>query len=386
MVGRARELAEGRRLLREAEAGTGGLLVLRGEGGIGKTRLIQELAGEAARRKIRVAAAEASLLDRARPFGAVADALGVSARSPDASLAELARRIDGYGHGASRVDRALLEDIPVEVHRLVEDLVGVFESRCTAAPLMLLIDNLHWLDNSSLVLLRRLAPLARQYPALIVLTSRPSDRTEVAATVLAAQRAGGTLLDLGPLADDLVLALAGELAGHPPGARLASPAGPRGGQPALRGGTPRGAAAGQAGPRHAGRAGRSCGGPPPASLTVSILHRLALLPRELIELLRVAAVCGHAVDPAELALLSGRDALEVAESLRAAERAGIMEVRGEHLWFRHELIHDALYNDWPRPVARGLHQRARHPAGSRQAHHPGGWPITCGVVPPTATW
>lgn len=340
MVGRAAELAEAFRLLAAAEAGSGGLLILRGEAGIGKTRLIRELASEAARRGIQVGAAEASLLDQARPFGACADALA----GP------------GHGRAAAPADGVLLEDLPVEVNSVLEDLIGVFEDRCTAAPLLLVIDNLHWVDNSSLVLLRRLATLARQYAALVVVTTRPSERPEVATTLLAVQRAGGTVIDLGPLEDGLVLELARELAGGPPGARLAGQLARAAGNPlfvvelltALLEGsqvaiTPDGTA-------------EVAADAPPASLTVPILRHLALLPRKLTELLRVAAVCGRAVDPAELALLSGRDALRVARDLRAAERAGIMEVRGEHLWFRHELIHDALYHDWPRPVTRSLHR------------------------------
>ena len=49
-------------------------------------------------------------------------------------------------------------------------------------------------------------------------------------------------------------------------------------------------------------------------------------------------------------MLTGRDTLALAGSLGAAGRAGIIETRGDTLWFRHELIHDALYQDWPLPL------------------------------------
>lgn len=165
LVGRASELAGAHRLLDAASGGTGGLLILRGEAGIGKSRLVRELLRTAADRGFAVRNAEASVLDQTRPFGACADALTVAARPGNAGQAGLARRIHGHPGWSGRI-----EDVPVEVHRLVDDLIGVFEELCAATPLLLVIDNLHWLDNSSL-LLRRLAAICHQYPALILLTT-----------------------------------------------------------------------------------------------------------------------------------------------------------------------------------------------------------------------
>lgn len=63
LVGRASELAQARRLLDAAGGGTGGLLVLRGEAGIGKSRLVRELLRTAADRGFAVRTAEASVLE-----------------------------------------------------------------------------------------------------------------------------------------------------------------------------------------------------------------------------------------------------------------------------------------------------------------------------------
>jgi hypothetical protein len=142
LAGRASELAQARRLLDAAGGGTGELLILRGEAGTGKSRLAWELLRTAADRGFAVRNAEASALDQTRPFGACADALTVTARSGNAGQADLARRIHGHLGWSGRI-----EDVPVEVHRLVDDLIGVFEELCTATPLLLVIDNLHWLDN-----------------------------------------------------------------------------------------------------------------------------------------------------------------------------------------------------------------------------------------------
>ena len=176
LVGRSSELAWALEWLSAAEADRGALVMLRGDAGIGKTRLVAEIAGTARARGMVVRAAEASEFDQTRPFGAISDALGVSSRSADPALAELSRRIEGHRGWSGH-----LEDVPVEVHHLVEALTGVFESLCSTAPLLLVVDNLHWADSSSLALLRRLTRLCRQYPALILVTTRPTDKQAVGA-------------------------------------------------------------------------------------------------------------------------------------------------------------------------------------------------------------
>ena len=370
LVGRDRELEEVRRWLTAAGDGHGGVVIVQGGAGIGKTRLVREIAGEARARRMTVRASEAGELEQTRPFGAICDALGVSPHSPDSALAELGRRVEGHGAWSGR-----LEDVPVEVHHLIDALIGVFESLCTTAELVLIVDNLHWADSSSLAMLRRLTRLCPQYPALILATTRPTDRQAVAAVIDAARQDRGIRLDLGPLDTESALSLAGRLAGGPPGPRLASRVARASGNPLfvvellttlaqqerIRI-TP------------AGWAEVESGGAP-AALAVSVLHRLSLLPAESIELLRAAAICGRTVRMDELSMLTNRDTLALAEALRAAARAGIVETSGDTLSFRHELIHDALYQDWPLPVRRSLHREvgmrlaASGAPAWRVAHH-----------------
>ena len=370
LVGRDRELTQASRWLSAAEGGSGGLVILQGDVGIGKTRLVNEIVGVATARGMVVRACEAVQSDQTRPFGAISDALEVSARSADPALAELARRIEGH-----QVWTGHLEDVPMEVHSLIEALIGVFESLCTTAPLLMVIDNLHWADSSSLAMLRRLTRLSRQYPALVLASTRPTDKQAVLALLDAVSQDGGTLVKPGPLDTKSVLVLAGQLAGGPPGPRLADRLAQASGYPLfvvellttlVQQGHISITPAGQAEIDASGAA---------ASLGVSILHRLSLLPADSIELLRAAAICGRTVDVAEVSMLTGRDTLALARSLRTAERAGIIETRDDKLWFRHELIHDALYRDWPLPVRRALHRELGQPlaaAGApawQVAHH-----------------
>jgi DNA-binding NarL/FixJ family response regulator len=369
-VGRDSELGQVRRWLAAAATGRGGMLVLQGDAGLGKTRLVQEIAGAAQARGIVMRAAEASEFEQSRPFGVICDALGVSPRSADPALAGLARRIEGQPAWAGP-----LEDVPVEVHNLVEALTGVFESLCTTDEVLLVIDNLHWADSSSLAVLRRLVRLGRQYPALIAATTRPTDQPPVVALVDAARQGGGAVLDLSPLDPESALALAGQLAGGPPGPRLAARVAQAAGNPLfvvellttlVQHGQLRVAETGLA---------EAASSAPSAPLAASILPRLSLLPAESVELLRAAAICGRTVNLTELSILTSQDTLALATSLRAASRAGIVETSGDTLSFRHELIHDALYQDWPLPVRRSLHRElgdrlaASGAPAWRVAHH-----------------
>ena len=147
----------------------------------------------------------------------------------------------------------------------------MFESLCTTAEVLLVIDNLHWADSSSLAMLRRLTRLGRQYPALIAATTRPTDKPPVVALIDAARQGGGAVLDLSPLDLESVLALAGQLAGGPPGPRLAARVAQASGNPLfvvellttlVQHGQLRVAEAGQA---------EAASSVPPAPLAVSIL-------------------------------------------------------------------------------------------------------------------
>ena len=107
LVGRDQELGQVRWCLAAAEGGRGSVVILRGEAGIGKTRLVGEITGDASARGMAVRSAEASEFEQTRPFGVICDALGVSPRAPDPALAGLARRIAGtrHGPGASRTSQ-----------------------------------------------------------------------------------------------------------------------------------------------------------------------------------------------------------------------------------------------------------------------------------------
>jgi predicted ATPase len=88
--GRAAEIAVLGESLDRVTAGRLSVVLIEGEAGIGKTRLLDAALQEARGRGMQVAAGQARELERARPFGLVADAFGCSRSAPDPRRAAIA--------------------------------------------------------------------------------------------------------------------------------------------------------------------------------------------------------------------------------------------------------------------------------------------------------
>jgi DNA-binding CsgD family transcriptional regulator len=350
LFGRSTEIEELVQALDAARSGRGQVATLQGEAGIGKTRLVAALRDAAVAMGVVVRLGDAQQIEQTRPFGAIADALGIALGASDPRRSALAREILRQD-----IQSVHLEDVPVAVHRLVEQVVELFEVSCGEGPLLLIIENLHWADPSTIACLHRLARLTGQYPALLLVTTRPSDRPEVANFMVLAGSAHGTHLEIGGLDPQAVASLAGQVAGASPGPRLAVQLEKARGNP-LFVIELTSSLVGQ-GLVHLTADGSAETEETDASVTLSltILHRLSLLPSPTIEVLRMASILGPRFDLDELALLARRPAIELAERLRAAATAGVIDHQGRLVTFRHDLIQDALYKDWPEPVRRGLH-------------------------------
>ena len=91
LVGRERELETLGRLLEGALTGRGSVAVIEGEPGIGKTRLLEETLRTARARGFEVLVGTGEELERDRPFGPVAGALGLTLGASDPRRAGIAR-------------------------------------------------------------------------------------------------------------------------------------------------------------------------------------------------------------------------------------------------------------------------------------------------------
>src|SRR4051812_14614586 len=171
VVGRSAELSA-----IDAALAAGHALLLSGEPGIGKTRLLEELAARAAARGCLVLAGSASELEGDLPFWVFVDALeervaGLDARRLDALgdgvAAELAHVMPGL---AARERAPAGADQRYRAHGAVRALL---ERLAVGAPLVLVLDDVHWADPASMDLL---ADLLRRPPAgrvLLAMAARP---------------------------------------------------------------------------------------------------------------------------------------------------------------------------------------------------------------------
>jgi DNA-binding CsgD family transcriptional regulator len=320
----------------------GRVAVVEGEAGIGKTRLVG-VALEAARTADAVVlAAKAEELEAHRPFGPIADlAVGRWRERLDEQLA-------GMDIGSERQ------------FGVAETVLDMLDDLCSHAPLVLAVEDLHWSDPATLGVLARLAHGIDRLPVALIVSARPQPRRAELERLLAVLHdAGAVSLALGPLDADACAALVAGLVRAQPGAKLVMQAQRAGGNPLFVGELVAALDADGAIARMDGRA-EIAGAAAMPSLPLTILHRLSFLPADALDVLGLAAVLGSAFDVGDLALLARRPVSELVPALRTAQRAGVLAEQGERLAFRHELIRDALYEDMPLGVRRGLHAQLAH--------------------------
>jgi hypothetical protein len=327
LIGRERERAALDAALDEAVAGRGSLLLATGEPGIGKTRLLEEAARAAAQRGFAVAwgrAWEAGGAPAYWPWIQILRALRTA--SP-----ELAR-LGGGAAPASASDRFSLFD----------GVAGAVVAAASAAPLLLLLDDLHAADPSSLELLEFLSGQLAAAPVVVAGSYRDVEARldpEVDARVARLGRRGRTLA-LERLDEREVAALVRGAGTLPDDAAVAAMV----------------HAATEGNPLFveelvrliASRTGVPPGGrlPVPDGVRAVMRERLRLLGSECEALLAVAAVIGREFRAPVLADAAGADPDALPSRLARALASGLVEERAPGHWaFSHALVGETLVAD-----------------------------------------
>jgi DNA-binding CsgD family transcriptional regulator len=347
-VGRERELARLGVLAGAVLAGDGQVVVVTGEAGIGKSRLAARVLADCGGRGFAIFSGAADEVEQRRPFGVVADALGVREGS-DHTRCEITRLLDGG-------DAAGGGGLGLEA-RIARLLVGVVEDACRTAPVAVLLDDLHWADESSLVAVNGMARLTASHRLLLVCALRPYPVAGPLRALLAAldyRRAYRVALE--GLTAGEVAEMAARLGGAPPGPSLRLALAEAGGNPfyvseLLVGLLDEGAATVSV----EGVLELTTAGLPP-SLRLTILKELRLVPEPTLEVLRAAAVAGRAFSVSDVALITPGTVADAAAALGPAQWAGIVIPDGERLRFRHDLIREAIYDDLAPAVRTSLHR------------------------------
>jgi len=203
--------------------------------------------------------------------------------------------------------------------------------------------------------LARVAAEIEQFPAALVVSMRPHPRSPQLERLLGVFAArGSATLRVGPLDQRSCEQLLETLVGASPGQRLVRQAGRAGGNPLFLSELV-GALVADGSIVYNESAAELAAEAVTPSLPLTILHRLSFASPDLLELLGLASVLGVSFAADDLALLAQRPVSSLVAALRSAQLAGVLAERGERLSFRHELVRDALYNDLPLTVRRGLH-------------------------------
>ena len=331
------------------------MVLIEGEAGIGKTRLLDAVLEDARGRGMQVAAGCAEELERTRPFGLVAGAFGCARSSRDprrAAIGELLR-----AGGGEQAPITVTSD-PGLRFRAADAMADLAEELALSGPLVIGVDDLQWADASSLLTLGVLSRRAAYLPVGLIACFRPSPRPpDLDRLAAALQAAGARHLVLGGLAERAVTELVAEAVAAVPGPRLLGGIAGAAGNPLFV--TELLAALAQEGviKVDSGQADVAEMTVPP-TLRLTILRRLSFLPVGTLQILQAASVLGSSFTITDLSAMTAQPALELSRTLAEAMRGQVLADDGDRLRFRHDLIRDAIYEDLPLSVRRGLHREA----------------------------
>jgi predicted ATPase len=168
-VGRAAELDRVRKLLGDAEAGQPVVMLVSGDAGVGKTRLISELVADGTERGFAVLSGRCAELADTVPYLPLADAVRSAARGPladaVASRPVLARLLPDHELTAPT------PDLPgVAQQQLFGAVLGLLTELATVSPVLLVLEDLHWADGSTRDLVSFLSRVLRSERVALVLS------------------------------------------------------------------------------------------------------------------------------------------------------------------------------------------------------------------------
>lgn len=335
MVGRAAELAELRRVFAEVRDGAPAAVLVEGEAGIGKSRLLREFGAE---------------------IGQTADVhvgwcldLGAS-RTPYGPLTGVLRSIvtrmgveqvrESVGVGAEALGMLLPElvDAPTErertsPERLRDAIASLIEAAAERAPQVLVIEDLHWADESTLAILSFLLRALGRGRILLLLTCRTDDvRRGDAVSRFIGEATRARLLQrltLGRLDDTAVRELAEQITGTP----LTASALDRMQERA------------EGVPFFIEEIAGCSQGPLPDSLRDLLLARFDRLGDDARRVVQVASGAERPLSHPLITRLVGMSEERLDEAIREATRSGILVVVDDDYRFRHALLREAVHDD-----------------------------------------
>jgi DNA-binding CsgD family transcriptional regulator len=338
--GRADELQVIGALVTALLQGRGGVLIIEGPPGIGKSRLLTEVMALADKGGVRTLFGEAFEYQQTVPFFSLF--MATLGADPPVGDAEALRRLGGSA------------DLRYWV---VHDLADAIYAAAAQTPLAIVLEDIHWADNGTLLALRSLAS-ARPAPVLWVLTVRTgAGGPAVQETLSVLQRANATVVRVAAIspgavadmvqdvvranADESLLNLAAKAHGNPFLVReLVGGLGEEG-RLDVSGG--RAVASGHALPRR---------------LSGCMQQRLDLLSEGASEVVRVAAVLPDRFSAGLLAAMLERQPSSLMAAVEEAVRADLLVEDDEQLRFRHDLLRETTRQSLPQSLRRAMERQS----------------------------
>ncbi|HZE30516.1 MAG TPA: AAA family ATPase [Actinoallomurus sp.] len=337
--GRGREWKIVTTLLRAAQDSRGGVLLIEGQSGMGKSRMLGDAIEAAAGRGFMLAHGAADEPSQLAPLVPLMMALGESPQT----LREV------KGRPSDTVDLRLW---------LIEQLQARLEERVSHGPLLIALDDLQWADPTTALALRSLIPELASYP-LVWILSRTTGHTASGVDRLyeVLQRDGATRLVLEPLAERAVAEIIADVLGAAPSPELLALTGAAGGNPfmlveLLRGLRDEGAIT--IGEGRVQLVSRRL----PRRVQEIARSRLGRLSPHTRHLLQVAAILGRSFRVDDLADMFGDPPSRLLSALEEAETAGVVVPSGDQLMFRHDLLWQAVTETVTMAVRHALHRQA----------------------------
>jgi DNA-binding CsgD family transcriptional regulator len=339
--GRAGELTVIGALVTALGRGHGGVLVIEGPPGIGKSRLLTEVMALADKGGVRTLFGEAFEYQQTVPFFSLF--MATLRADPPVGDADALRRLGGSA------------DLRYWV---VHDLADAIYAAAAHTPLAIVLEDIHWADNATLLALRSLATARPDVPVLWVLTARTgAGGPPVQETLSMLQRADATFVRVAAMsasavadmvcdavranADGSLLTLAAKAHGNP--FLVGELVGGLGEEGRLDVSDGRAVAAGHGLPRRLG---------------AGMQQRLDLLSGGASEVVRVAAVLPDRFSAGLLAAMLDRQPASLMSAVEEAVRADLLVEDEEQLRFRHDLLREATRQSLPQSLQRAMERQS----------------------------
>jgi DNA-binding CsgD family transcriptional regulator len=339
--GRDAELALIRGELERLADGAEAVVAVEGAAGMGKSRLLAEVAAIARDLGIKV---------------------GASAADPSETVVELAALLGALFDGPEPLldpgGLATLRPQPEQRFWLLRDLQQLLERAALESPLLIAIDDAHWADGGTTAALRTLPMRLMGLPIAWVIALRPP--REVTPLVYALEqlkKEGARSIALGPLADDAVAQLAADILAAQPDQSILKQLAQADGSPFLVVETLLGLQEEERVRVVDGRA-ELIDGRLPRRVHEKMRERLGRLSDEASDAVTVAASLGRAFTFDELARTLGRSASELLAPVGELLEANLLVERNEQLAFWHDLTREAVRDSVPVTARRALDRQA----------------------------